>query len=115
LTEKSKGGIGCLHIADKTQNKIQNTKNVALSENQSSQTKNLMDTIDIPLFFLDPKNQPMSHKREGKNTQTKPIKICDKLIFNQKLLFTSNYIEDHSNQTYCFHMWLSYIIFSCKL
>jgi len=93
----------------------QMSENVALSENQSSQTKNLMDTIDIPLFFLDPKNQPMSHKREGKNTQTKPIKISHKLIFNQKLLFTSNYIEDHSNQTYCFHMWLSYIIFSCKL
>lgn len=25
------------------------------------------------------------------------------------------YIADHSNQiTYCFHMWLSYIIFSCN-
>jgi hypothetical protein len=71
LTEKSKGGIGYLHIADKNTKK--NTKNVALSENQSSQTKDLMDTVDILLFFLDSENQPMSHKREGKNTQTKPI------------------------------------------
>ena len=97
------------HIADKTQ---KNTKNVALSENQSWQTKDLMDTIDILLFFLDSENQPMSHKREGKYTQRKLIKIRHELIFNQTLLFISNYISDHSNQTYCFHMWLSYITFS---
>jgi hypothetical protein len=55
-----------------------------------------MDTIDILLFFLDSKNQPMSHKRGGK-THRQLINICHKLIFNQKLLFNSNYIADRSN------------------